>query len=284
MSNRETTEQRLQSYLRERAESELVDADATWVRIAERVERGSMRRPPLMRRAVLAPAAAVSIVTVLALVFSSMMGSDTPAPEPATREFIATMRHMVVSDYEPAATPAVLAARVDAVVRGTIVGVEPGQSYAPTPESDAVIATSVIEVAVSQVLVGNRSLVFSGSVYIEVPHPAYVGTGTSGEGEGPVVPFDHAAFAATVPIGVEGAFFLEDRTAEPYWDTIINEGAGRPAGAKITQAFVQGFLIESPDGHLVSVLEPLELMPPAWQGLGSLSDVIAMIQLPGRDG
>jgi hypothetical protein len=176
-------------------------------------------------------------------------------------------------DYEPAATPADLAKRADVVVTGAIVAVAPGQSYAPAPGDEAVIATSVLEIKVDQVVAGDGALVAEGSVYVEVPHPAYVGTGTEG---GEAVPFDHSAFAATVPDSY-GIFFLDDRTEEPYWDTIIDEGAGRPSGTPITSTFIQGFLIEDSDGKLVSVGEPFELMPPAWHALRSVDEVVSLI-------
>jgi hypothetical protein len=156
--------------------------------------------------------------------------------------------HRIESDYEPVDTPAALARRVDAVVTGTIVAVSPGQSYAPTRESETEIATSVLEVKVGRVLAGDAGVVAKGSVNVEVAHPAVVDTG---EERGALVPFDHAAFAATVPRS-SGIFFLDDRTEEPYWDTILDEGAGRPAGARITRPVTQGFLIEDGRGGLVA--------------------------------
>lgn len=180
-------------------------------------------------------------------------------------------------DYEPAGTPSDLARQADVVVTGTIVDVRAGQSYAPTAQSRAVFATSVLEVKVDRLLSGDRSLITDGAVYVEIAHPAFVGTGDpgpDGEGGGPRVPFDVAGFAATVP-RAHGVFFLEDRTNEPYWEAILGEGQGRPAGAAITAPFVQGFLVEGEGGEFISVLEPFELMPPAWHRLGSVDDVRA---------
>lgn len=176
-------------------------------------------------------------------------------------------------DYEPVGTPSALAKQADAVVTGTIVDVNPGQSYAPTPESKPEIASSVIAVKVDRVLAGNGAVVADGAIYIEIGHPAFVGGG--GEGGTPV-PFDHAAFEATVPRAY-GIFFLDDRTNEPYWETILNAGAGRPAGARLTATFVQGFLIEDADGVLVSVNESLDNMPPAWKDLGTVEEVEAQV-------
>lgn len=228
----------------------------------------------------------LTLALILGLVVALVLGTYTPGDQRSAMraseerqssggrlaDFLEEMRRSH-ADYEPAATPADLAARVDAVVTGTIVGVKPGQSYAPTPESEAEIATSVLEVKVDRALLGDNAVVANGSVYIELPHPAFVGTGVEG---GPVAPFDHAAFAATVPRSY-GVFFLDDRTNEPYWDTVLDEGAGRPAGARITTPFVQGFLIEDSNGKLVSVLEPFEAMPPAWRGLGSVAEVLVAL-------
>ncbi len=72
-------------------------------------------------------------------------------------------------------------------------------------------------------------------------------------------------------------FFLNDRTNESYSDVILDEGAGRPSGRRITAAFVQGFLIEDANGKLMSVTEPLELMPLPWQALESVDDDVAQI-------
>lgn len=187
---------------------------------------------------------------------------------------------LVGFDYQPAATPLDLAREVELVVTGTIVGVQPGQSYAPTPEAEAAIATSVLQVKVEQIVAGSPSLVADGNVYIEVPHPAYVGSGAPGaDGEGEpdeVTPFDHEAFAATVPQSF-GVFFLYDRTNEPYWDTILDAGMGRPTGAPLMTAAVQGFLLERDDGSLVSVMEPLAAMPVAWHNLSSIQGVVALL-------
>lgn len=221
--------------------------------------------------------------TVVALALAACTLADQDSSVSASREgqpsrrsladFLACIRQATY-DYEPAATPAALAEQADAVVTGAIVDVNPGQSYAPLPESEAEIVTSVLEVKVDRVLAGTRAVVADGSVYIEVAHPAFVGRGVSG---GPRVPFDHAACAASVPRAY-GVFFLADRTNEPYWDTVLNQGAGRPAGARIAATFVQGFLLEDASGGLVSVSEPFETMPPAWHDLRSVDDVLAELR------
>jgi hypothetical protein len=132
-------------------------------------------------------------------------------------------------DYQPADTPAALAAEADAVVTGTIVALRPGQSYGTAPDD---WTTSVLEVRVDQVLAGDSAVVAAGSVYIEVPT------------------IERAPCPATVP-NAHGVFFLH--TSEPYSGTILHESAGRPAGARLTAPFVQGFLIEDADDELVSV-------------------------------
>lgn len=217
----------------------------------------------------------VMLVLVIGLAFTGCSGATHDAERSATGEsvadFVAYVR-LFQHDYQPAPTPMDLAALSDIVVSGTILAAERGQSYAPTSDSEAVIATSMIEVSVDRVLWGDASLVVDGSVYIEVPHPAFVAESE----EGPRVPFDHAAFSETVPKAY-GIFFLEDRTKEPYWDTVLDEGAGRPAGAPLTAAYVQGFLIEDMGARLVSVNEPLDTMPSAWQALESLDAVEAEI-------
>jgi hypothetical protein len=185
------------------------------------------------------------------------------------KSFVAEMRDTRF-DYQPADTPAALADQADAVFTGTIVAVRPGQSYAPTPASQPELATSVLEVRVDRFLGGDAGVVNEGSVYVEVSHPALVAK----EPEGELVPFDQSAFAEAVPRAY-GVFFVDDRTKEPYWDTIIDEGAGRPVGARLTTPFVQGFLIEDAEGRLVSAMEPVEDMPEAWKGLSSVDDVLA---------
>ncbi|MGH3114549.1 MAG: hypothetical protein ACRDOP_13900, partial [Gaiellaceae bacterium] len=66
-------------------------------------------------------------------------------------------------------------------------------------------------------------------------------------------------------------------TSEPYWDTIVDEGAGRPPDARLTATFVQGFLIEDANGRLVSVKEPLDQMRPPWRELDSVEEVVAQL-------
>lgn len=233
-------------------------------------------------RVVLGLVLALTLGFVLALALGACAQNDEKSPVSANEtgqpsgaalaDFLAEMRKTVY-DYEPADTPAALAAEADAVVTGTIAAVSPGQSYAETSEDPAEVATSVLEVRVDQVLTGDSAVVANGFVYMELAHPAFVGTGVEG---GLIVPFDHAAFSATVPRSY-GVFFLHDRTNEPYLDTILNEGAGRPAGARITTPFVQGFLIEDSNRELVSVLETFEAMPPAWRGLDTVADVLAVL-------
>jgi hypothetical protein len=156
-------------------------------------------------------------------------------------------------DYQPADTPAALAAEADAVVTGTIVALRPGQSYASAPDSGPDWTTSVIEVRVDQLVAGDSAVVAAGSVYIEAPT------------------IERAPCPAPVPESY-GVFFLH--ASEPYSGTILHEGAGRPAGARLTAPFVQGFLIEDADDELVSVWDSFETMPPAWHGLDSVEEVL----------
>ena len=182
--------------------------------------------------------------------------SSIDSPKEGLADFLDCMRQ-IQYDYEPADTPAALAAEADAVVMGTMVALRPGQ-YAPSPRSSPDWATSVLEVSVDQVLAGDAAVAAGSSVYIEVPT------------------FDHAPCPATVPEAY-GVFFLDDRTNEPYSGTVLDEGAGRPKAARLTAPFVQGFLIEDADNNLVSVWESFELMPPAWRGLDSIEDVLVKL-------
>lgn len=273
-------EERVRASLRQRADSETAEANEAWERFADRfgpehvrVEGPRSPRPRRLLVAALAVAlsAGVTAVTILAL-RPAVIG---PSPGEKLASFIAYMREAGPADYDPAPTPAALAKQVDAVVIGTIEGVEEGQSYAVPGDPRPAVATSVLRIQVTKLLTGDAGLMHEGSVYIEVGHPAYVGSGVPG---GPEVPFDHAAYAKTVPVGSKGLFFLYDRTNEPYAEVILNEGAGRPAGARITQAFVQGFLIETESGKLVSVFASFETMPPAWHDLKSIEEVRERIE------
>jgi hypothetical protein len=219
-------------------------------------------RRKIVRRAPIA-------VLLLTLGACATQASTSTEPGPSFEDFLGYMRQFN-NDYEPADTPTNLAEEAEAVVLGDIVDVSPGQSYAPSADAEAEIATSVLEVRVQELFKGDPAVVANDSVYVEVPHPAFVGLGP--EEGGPRVPFDYAAFASTVP-RTRALFFLDDRTTEPYWKTIINEGAGRPVGAHITAPFTQGFLIEN-GGELVSVMEPLSSMPPGWHDISTLEELL----------
>jgi hypothetical protein len=189
--------------------------------------------------------------------------SESPGqPSPTGQsfaDFLACMRQ-VTYDYQPAETPAHLARQADAVVAGTIVDMKAGQSYAATSESEFDVATFVLEVEVDRVLAGDPAVVADGSVYVEMPNPSS----------------DTGCLEAPVPRSY-GVFFLDDRMNEPYSQTILDEGAGRPAGTRMTAPFVQGFLIEDASGKLVSVMDGLETMSPAWRDLESVDDVLAQL-------
>jgi hypothetical protein len=174
-------------------------------------------------------------------------------------DFLGCMRQ-VTYDYEPADSPAHLARQADAVVTGTIADMKAGQSYAPSPESRA-DGTFVLEVKVDQVLAGDPAVVADGSVYVEMPDPAS----------------SDACLEAPVP-KVHGVFFVVDTTNWPHDWTILNEGAGRPAGARITTPLVQGFLVEDPRGKLVSVEDSLKTMSEPWRSLDSVEEVVAALE------
>jgi hypothetical protein len=210
---------------------------------------------------------------VLALTVAEPTNEDLRVNRIDAAGFVREMRR-VQYDYEPADTPAVLAQWAETVVTGTIVGVKPGPSYADGPDAEPATATSLIEVRVERLLAGGRSLVLDGSVYVEVGHPAFVGTGVE---DGTMVPFDHEAFAATDP-KASGLFFLADRTNASYSEYVFNAKAGRPPGARFAGAFTQGFLIEDSNGRLVSVRVGLSAMPPAWHHLSSVEDVVAKLR------
>jgi hypothetical protein len=202
-----------------------------------------------------------------------------PLADHVSTEFLRYIR-LIEGDYEPAETPADLAREADAVITGTIVDVEPGQSYAPAVGSRPVLTSSVLAIRTDQLLRGDPATVFEDFVYVEVPHPAFltIGKSTPGtEGSGEEDAFDHAAFAATVPRAY-GVFFLDDRTQEPYSNAILDPGMGRPEGARITTPFVQGFILEDENGKPVSVMEPFEEMPPAWHELESIDEIVALAE------
>lgn len=200
--------------------------------------------------------AVLGLAAALALVACAQV-DEGPATGQSFADFLACMRQ-VAYDYEPTDTPAALAQQADAVVTGTIVDMKAGQSYAPSPESEADIATFALEVKVDQVLAGDRAVVADGSVYVEMPNPAS----------------RDECLEAPAPRAY-GVFFLDDRTNEPYAADILDEGAGRPPGARITAPFVQGLLIEDPRGKLVSVLDGLETMASPWRDLDSVDEVLA---------
>jgi hypothetical protein len=201
------------------------------------------------------------------------------ASEQELRAFI-EYAHAWIWEYERAETVAELADEADVVVQGIIESVERGQSYASAANSDPTFATSVVWVVVEDVLAGSSALVIDDHVYIEFPHHAFGDVDPQDEegGGATEVPFDHAAFADTVPVGARGIFFLSDRTNEPIMDHIRDEGAGRPPGAPLTQASMQGFLLGAADDQLVSVSAPLDAMPRPWHDLGSLEDVQAALE------
>lgn len=164
-------------------------------------------------------ARSATIAVAIALLLGGCVQSDRGSPslelhrvQPSTREITPAFLFFMgqfKNDRSPFATPADLAAAADAVVVGTIVAVRPGQSSAPAVESDPVVATSVLEVKVESIVRQDLEVARAGSVYVEVPHPAYVGpgeAGPTGEGTDERHPFDHAAFAATVPRAY-GVFF-----------------------------------------------------------------------------
>jgi hypothetical protein len=217
-----------------------------------------------MRRRELTIRAVVGLAAALAL--GACANADEGGPESPIREdpptgqsladFLGCMRQ-VVYDYQPADTPAQLARQADAVVTGTIADMKAGQSYAPSPGSRA-DGTFVLEVEVDRVLAGDPAVVADGSVYVEMPNPAS----------------RNDCLEAPVP-KLHGVFFVLDTTNWPYDWTVLDEGAGRPAGARITTPLVQGFLIEDSRGKLVSVKDSLKTMSEPWRSLDSVDEVLA---------
>ncbi|MFQ5523291.1 MAG: hypothetical protein ACE5F5_06895 [Acidimicrobiia bacterium] len=220
----------------------------------------------------------IASIVALLLLAACQPGLVTAEVEQTTAEvdrfsvFVEAVR-IYKLDYEPASSPADLASRADLVVRGAIVGVEPGQAYAPVPGSPARIVTSVLHVAVSKVLAGDPDLVWNGMAYVEIPHPARLYAGEE-DPQGRL--YDLAAFAALVP-KTEGVFFLDDRTKEPYWETIVDPGAGRPEGAPLMVSYAQGLLLADPGGRLVSVLVELDSMPSPWRAISTIDEVVAAL-------
>ena len=196
--------------------------------------------------------------------------------------------HRIVYDYEPAESPSVLGSWADAVVTGTIVEVNDGQSYALKGSSEPESVTSVLEIKVDEVIAGDERFVADGHVYVEVEHPAFLGSteGLTATEEDPDLdpnqeetqwePFDLAGYAASVP-KANGVFFLNDRTDESYYPVVFEEGAGRPSGASLMATFVQGFLIEDDNGQLMSVWEGFGAMPEPWHDLNSVEEVVSRI-------
>ena len=187
----------------------------------------------------------------------------------------------VHADYEPSRTPAELARRADIVVSGRVAEVRPGQQYAPVAGARPVISTSVLVIDVDDVLAGDESLAQDGRVYVEVPHPAFVGV--PGEGEPDTseeivdeVPYDTSAFAQTVP-RTTGVFFLDNRTEESDSAIVSDEGAGRPEGAPITGYYAQGFWLSDDSGRLQSIAEPIEDMPAEWANINTLDQMLSAI-------
>ncbi len=217
------------------------------------------------------PAALFVLLLVGACLSAPSPGEAGAAGEAVPLSVLVEAARSYELDYEPASSPSDLASRADLVVRGTIVGVEPGQAYAPVPDTPARIVTSVLHVAVSKVLAGNPGLVWDGMVYVEIPHPARL---YAGEDDSQGRPY--YSIAALVP-RTEGVFFLDDRTNEPYWETITDPGAGRPEGAPLMAPYAEGLLLADPVGRLVSVLVELDSMPSPWRAISTIDEVVAAL-------
>jgi len=185
-------------------------------------------------------------------------------------------------DYSPTSGPKELAGLADLTVYGKIVGAEPGQLYAPLPDEPPMISTTVLAIDLYEVLGGDPTLVQDGMVFVEIAHPAFVGTKPEaipdepGNGQSSLVPYDTSAFASQVPL-LEGVFFLGDRTEEPYWESVIDVGAGRPDGSHLFAAYTEGFLVESVSGELIGAIVPLAEMHDGWTGMTSIKEVIAAL-------
>lgn len=150
----------------------------------------------------------------------------------------------------------------------------PGQSYTTVQGGEAVFATSVLEVEVSEEIVGSSGQTPDGTAYLQIRHPAFVGHGSEGDAR---QPYDLDAFADTVPIGAPVALFVYDIADSVEPGLIIDEGAGRPRNAALLSAAVQGFWIDPTGRDLTSVFESVEAMGDGWGGIGSLEDLEAEI-------
>jgi hypothetical protein len=217
--------------------------------------------------------AAVLLAAVIALVPRGAEPASARVHDGRFRQFL-EMSRAAGFDYESSATPAELADRVDGVFAGRIVAVRPGQSYSTVPGGEAIFATSVIEVEVTDELAGSSGKTGEGSAYLQIRHPAYVGRGDDTDFR---EPYDLEAFARTVPMGAPVTLFVYDITHLVDPAMVIDEGSGRRAGAQLQSAAVQGFWLD-PTGHdLASVFEPVDAMGDGWRGIRTLADLEAAI-------
>ena len=223
----------------------------------------------------------VAGLAAVVLLVVGAIGLALREPEQATarvddgrfRRFL-QMSRWVGFDYESAPTPAELAGRVDGVFAGRIVAVRPGRSYSTVPGGEAIFATSVIEVEVTDEIAGSSGKTADGSAYLQIRHPAYVGRGDDTDFR---EPYDLEAYARTVPMGAPVMLFVYDVTHLVDAAMVIDEGSGRPAGARLQSAAVQGFWVD-PTGHdLASVFEPVDAMGDGWRAIRTLADLEAAI-------
>lgn len=78
-------------------------------------------------------------------------------------------------------------------------------------------------------------------------------------------------------MGAPVILFVYDITHLVDASMVIDEGRGRPAGARLQSAAVQGFWVD-PTGHdLASVFEPVDAMGDGWRAIRTLADLEAAI-------
>lgn len=117
------------------------------------------------------------------------------------------------ADYEPAKTPADLAARSEIVVEGSVSTVTRGRVWGTSADNAGSSVSVVLNVDVTRILVGNLPARSDGTVYVEL----------QSHGNVPA-----SAYAAALPADTRGVFYLV--TAPLSGADIVEPGAGRPVG------------------------------------------------------
>lgn len=166
-------------------------------------------------------------------------------------KFVATLRSTYSQDYAPVETPQQLAQVANLVLVGSLVDTRIGPSVKTAPDVKAgdehgLLRSFVIDVAVNEVVAGDRSLISGGHAYIEIPR-------------GDVT---EDALDAALP-GSRVLLFLEDLKDARRPFGVVSPGAGRPEAASHLAPLPQGFIFEQGNGSALGV-EDLAAMPAAW--------------------